>query len=67
MVIDNKFQIGQEVFLKTDIEQKKRIVSAIIVRTGNCVYYEVCCGTESKWHYDFEMSLEKDVVLSTTN
>ena len=65
MVIDNKFDIGQEVYLKTDTDQRMRIVSAIIVRPGNCYSYELACGTDSRWHYDFEISTEKNVLITS--
>ena len=66
MVVDNKYEFGQEVYLKTDTDQKIRIVTGLCIRPNGCINYEVACGTESKWHYDFEMTTEKDVVKSTT-
>lgn len=67
MVIDNKYEIGQEVYLKTDVGQKLRIITAIIIRPNGCYCYEVACGSESRWHYDFELSEEKNVVITSTN
>jgi hypothetical protein len=67
MVIDNKFNIGQEVYLKTDTDQRLRIVTAIIVRPDSCYSYELTCGTDSRWHYDFEITAEKNVLITTTN
>lgn len=59
--IDNKFDIGQTVYLKTDTDQSQRIISAIKITVGHLIY-EVCCGTNSSWHYDFEMSEQVDVL-----
>jgi hypothetical protein len=55
MVIDNKYSIGQEVYLTTDEDQKKRVITAMTVRATG-VIYELSCGTQSSSHYDFEMS-----------
>jgi hypothetical protein len=67
MVIDNKFNIGQEVYLKTDADQRLRMVTAIIIRPGNSYSYELTWGTDSRWHYDIEITTEKNVLISTTN
>jgi hypothetical protein len=67
MVIDNKFEIGQEVYLKTDIDQKLRIITAILVLPGNCYRYELSCGTDCRWFYEFEITSEKNVLMTTSN
>lgn len=61
MVIDNKYSIGQEVYLTTDEEQKRRVVTAITVRPGGMIY-ELSCGTTTSSHYDFELSDEENVL-----
>ena len=61
MLIDNKFKIGQEVYIKTDIDQKKRIVTSIII-SRNEIQYQLSCGVESSWCYDFEISKEIDIL-----
>ena len=63
MVIDNKYEIGQTVFLITDEDQKPRLVVAIKVCPGEIVY-EVINGTLTSYHYDFEMSKEKVIQLN---
>ena len=65
MLADTIFNIGNIVFLKTDSEQKERIVTGFIVRQ-NYISYNINCGTEESWHYDFEMTIEKDVLKSVT-
>lgn len=67
MVLDSKFDFGQEVFLKTDIDQKMRIVTGICIRPNGWISYELSCGTESRWHNDFEISTEKNVVITSTH
>ena len=60
MRIDNKFDIGQTVYLKTDSEQRERLVTAIIVR-GYGILYSLSFETDESTHYDFEISAEKDI------
>lgn len=64
--IDLEFEPGQTIYLKTDEDQKKRIVLAVSLRqTG--LLYEVGCGPTSSWHYGFEMSETRDVVIKTSD
>lgn len=66
MLIDNKFTIGQMVYLKTDPEQPQRMVTGFVIRK-NIILYELCSGTVDTTHYDFEISVEKDVLITTNN
>jgi hypothetical protein len=62
---DISFEIGSGVYLKTDKDQSKRIVTAIAIKpTG--VTYELSYGTMTSWHYDFEISSDVDVVAKVT-
>ena len=65
MVIDNKYEFGQEVYLKTDVDQRVRIVTSLIIRPNGCISYELSCGVDTRWHYDFEISTEKNVLITT--
>lgn len=64
MVIENEYDIAEEVYLKTDPNQHARIVTAIIVRAGGGMSYECACGIEAKWHYSCELAREKNVLAS---
>ncbi len=66
MVIETEYGISDIVYLKTDSEQKPRIVFAIKVYKTD-VLYELACGTTTSMHYDFEISTEINVLLTTTN
>ncbi len=66
MLIDSKFNIGDEVYLKTDIDQNCRLVTGLTVRATS-ISYDLSCGTSESTHYDFEITLEKDVLKVTTN
>lgn len=61
MLIDNKYEFGQIVYLKTDPDQHPRMVFCFEVSKGD-ILYKVCQGTNVSTHYDFELSEEKDVL-----
>ena len=61
MLIDNKFNIGDEVYLKTDSEQKCRLVTGLFIRATS-ISYELSCASEASTHYDFEITSEIDVL-----
>ena len=54
---------GDIVYLRTDLDQKPRIVVAITIKINNVAYYELGCGAESSFHFDIEMSASSDVAL----
>lgn len=66
MIIDTEFNIGDNVYLKTDSEQKKRIVTGYCVRKTSMSYL-LSCSTEESTHYDFEITKEIDILMTTTN
>lgn len=68
IVVDNIFEIGEIVFLKTDRDQIPRIVFGFDVSGGiNQIIYRLAAGTLVSNHYDFEISREPNVILITTN
>jgi len=62
MIIDNKFEIGQIVYLKTCKEQTERIITAICVKSFGYILYLLSCGAQ-----EIEISSEKNVLITTTN
>jgi hypothetical protein len=62
MVIDNKYDLGQIVYLKTDVDQLQRIVSAITQRQGGIIY-ELCQGEKTSSHYDFEITEDENIEI----
>lgn len=52
------FSIGNEVYLKTDPDQLKRIVTGVMIRP-NGISYGLTSSTIESWHYDFEISEDK--------
>lgn len=63
IAIDNKFDVQQSVYVKTDIDQKVHIVVAIVV-TPKDVLYRCSCGNITQDYYDFELSTEVNVLVS---
>ncbi len=61
MVIDNKFNNGQIVFLITDAEQLERMVTVIQVTADKGIIYQLSCGSQTSWHYDVEIASCKDI------
>jgi len=58
------YNFSDEVYLSTDPEQYKRLVTGVYFRPGGVVY-EVMCGTEASEHYEFELSPKPDMVTKT--
>jgi hypothetical protein len=66
MVIENKFDLGDLVYLSTDEEQKQRMVTKISATLDGGLIYDLNCGTCCTVHYEKEISEEKNVVISTS-
>lgn len=64
MIINNMFDHGEVVYLKTDIEQNPGIIISIKVYKGGEYLYEVIRGTVASLHYDFELSKEKNILIA---
>jgi len=60
MNIPNEYNIEDILYLKHDIEQLPRMVSAL-VWDGHKVMYEVISGTEASQHYEYELSPIKTI------
>jgi hypothetical protein len=67
MIINPKYEIGQIVYLKTDLDQLPRIVFGYIIYRSVEIIYKIAHGTNNSEHYEFELSDEKDVLLKLTN
>lgn len=66
MIIQNKFNQEQIVYLKTDVDQRQRMVTAICIR-GNNITYELSFGDRATWHQEIEISETVDILKATTN
>lgn len=61
-----EYTMGEIVYLKTDNDQKSRIVTAVCL-DPNGIQYRVCSGTDNYWAFSNEISKEKNLVFKTTN
>lgn len=61
MFIETKFALGDEVYLITDPEQSKRMVTRFQVGP-NGVTYCLSYGVTETWHFAMEISEEKILV-----
>lgn len=60
-----QFQPGQTVYLLTDIESLPRMCTGYKV-TSDSITYELSCGTVVSWHYNYEISFEKENLSKTS-
>lgn len=60
MVISSAFELGETIYIKTDIEQRPYMVTAITIRPGH-ITYQVTNSDVNCHFYDFEISVEKNV------
>ena len=69
MEVNNKFNIEQLVYLKTDVEQAARMVKSFQV-FKNKIVYQLVFSTNDSWHEEFEITAEpaqlktKDVAVN---
>ena len=61
MQINNKFKLGEIVYLITDIEQNERMVTGIQVRPIGLIYLLQHLVTET-FHYEIEITNEIDTL-----
>ncbi len=66
MEINNKFNIGDIVYLVTDPEQLPRMIFCLHVFKGY-IMYEVTHINTLGLHYDFEISRKKNILLKITS
>ena len=58
--VEIDFEPGDIVYLKTDRDQYERIVTGYCIRKSG-VSYELAFGSSTSWHYDFEITFEKEL------
>lgn len=66
MTIKTKFNFGDIVYLKTDPEQYPRMVVGVSVRPTSMTYMLALGSTES-FHYEIEISRQRDKYLDGVN
>ena len=66
MVIDNKFDIGDFVYLITDIQREKRIVTELVISKSS-ILYTLASGGYNTEHYDFKITDDINVLIINDN
>lgn len=66
MKINNAFNFGDILFLKTDHDQKERILTGINI-TPNGITYRVSEGINESYHFEIELSREANILLKIKN
>ena len=67
MILDNKFDIGDTVYVVTDPEQQPHKVIQIRINQGPSLVYMISALASEYPYYDFELSHEKNILISTHN
>ena len=63
MRIDNKFNIGDHVYIITDPDQMMGIITAIILSSKDIIY-QVSRDSVTERFFDFELSYDKDQLMT---
>jgi hypothetical protein len=66
MILEAKYNFGDILYLKTDKDQLARIMTRVQC-TKDSTMYELSCGSASSWHFEYEICVEKSVVMPTQN
>jgi hypothetical protein len=66
MFVEEAYQLGETVYLKTDTEQLARIVTGLMIRPTGIMYY-ISCELDETTHYDIELSRQKNIMITTNN
>ena len=67
MRVNNKYNIGDTVYIKTDINQKPNIIIAITVYSDNYHTYKLNSMDNCSDYRDYEIADEKDLALKIEN
>ena len=59
MTINNKFKLGETVYLKTDPDQYARIIVALQITVDGGMLYKLAINMSEQWHYEVELQREK--------
>lgn len=61
MIFESEYELGQLVYLITDDEQKERMITGVKFNL-NGIIYTLQKGTEESFHFEKEISAEKDIL-----
>ena len=58
ITINNKFPIGDIVYLKTDGEHLERLIIGLEIYPDKSYVYKLSCGEKSGYHFELEITKE---------
>lgn len=67
MKINNKFNIGDVVYIKTDVEQKPNIIICINVYSNDYYTYKLNSPDDCSDYRDYEISKEENKLIKVKN
>lgn len=62
-----EFEWEEIVYLKTDIEQKPRMITGYKIRPHSLMYVLTSGVNEDTQHFECEISRERNILLTSTN
>lgn len=67
IIVRCKLDFGQIVYVKTDIDQDPRQVIGVQATADGGMLVKLTTDGDVTWHYECEISEEKDIMLATSN
>lgn len=61
MIITTTYDLGDIVFVKTDEEQKERMITEISIKSPNFALYLLSYGVNNSWHNELEFDREPNL------
>jgi len=65
--VTSNFDFGQIVYLRTDLDQVGRQVIGVQATADGGTLIKLTFDTDISWHYECEISEERDMILATSN
>ncbi len=59
MLLNIKYEFGDIVYLKTDLDQHPGVITGLQARPGGSITYEITRDDYSDWYYPEEISKDK--------
>ena len=67
IIVRSKFDYGQLVYIKTDIQQDARQVIGVQGTADGGILIKLTIDGDVSWHYECEISEDKDIMMITSN
>jgi hypothetical protein len=67
VIIETPYNFGDVVFIKTDEEQKERMITEICVKSPSLLVFQLTHGVTCSWHYEYEFETEINVATKIKN